>query len=146
MRVLLDTNIWLSYLLAPGSPRAITVVVTTCLSHDEIDVLVPPEQIDEFADKVAHKDYFRERIPHAAIETFTRQLKALASLVPPLDDIAAYTRDPNDDYLIAYGVVNEADFLITGDDDLLALDRVGLLEIVKPTRSLGVLREQKLLP
>ena len=146
MKVLLDTNVMLSYMLAPTTPRAITTVVTACLSHDEIDVLVPREQSAEFATKAASKRYFRTRIPRAAIDDFVRQLTTLAELLPPLDGIAAYTRDPKDDYLVAYGVVNEVDYLVTGDADLLVLDRVGTLEIVKPSQFLGVLRDRKLLP
>lgn len=141
MRVLLDTNVLLSHMLAPAVPRVITAVVGACLSQDEIDLLIPPEQIEEFVAKAATKRYFRQRIPHTAIEEFMRQLLALAELLPPLDAIGSYTRDPKDDYLVAYGVVNEADYLITGDADLLILGRVGTLEIVKPSHFLRLLRD-----
>ena len=146
MKVLLDTNVWLSYLLAPTVPRAITTVVAACLTHDAIDVLLPREQIDEFAAKAATKRYFRQRIPHAAIADFVNRLVSVAELLPPLDTVAAYTRDPKDDYLVAYSVVNEADYLITGDADLLVLGRVGTLEIVEPAQFLDVLRQHQLLP
>jgi len=145
MKVLLDTNVLLSYMLLPAGPRTVAAVVTTCFLREEIDVVVPPEQIKEFAAKAASKRYFRRRIPHAAIEDFVRQLTALAELLPPLDEIAAYSRDPKDDYLVAYGVVNEADYLVTGDDDLLALKRVGPMEIVRPAQFLDVLRAHGLL-
>ena len=146
MKVLLDTNVLLSHMLAPATPRVVATVVTTCFARDEIDLLVPREQIDEFVAKAATKRYFRQRIPQAAIDIFVRQLTAVGELLPPLDEIAAYTRDPKDDYLVAYGVVNEADYLVTGDADLLVLGRVGELEIVKPFQFLRVLRDRQLLP
>jgi uncharacterized protein len=68
----------------------------------------------------------------------------LAELLPPLEEFATYTRDPKDDNLVVYGVVNEADYLITGDADLLVLNRIGRMEIVKPSRFLAILRESKL--
>ena len=146
MKVLLDTNVLLSYMLSPTAPRVVATVVTACFSRDEIDLLVLREQIDEFVAKATIKRYFRQRIPQAAIDTFVRQLTAVGELLPPLDEITAYTRDPKDDYLVAYGVVNEADYLITGDQDLLVLARVGALQIVSPSQFLQILRSQNLLP
>lgn len=146
MKVLLDTNVLLSYMLAPATPRVVTTVVTACFSHDAIDLLVPREQIDEFVANATSKQYFRRRIPQAVIDTFVRQLTAVGELLPPLDEIITYTRDPKDDYLVAYGIVNEADFLVTGDADLLILRRVGELEILKPLRFLDILRDRQLLP
>jgi uncharacterized protein len=146
MKVLIDTNVFLSYILSPDTPRAVTTVVDTCFSQDVIDLLIPPQQLTEFKRKAATKQYFRTRIPHTAIDHFIEQLLALAELLPPLEEFATYTRDPKDDYLVVYGVVNEADYLITGDADLLVLTRIGRMEIVKPSRFLAILRESKLAP
>lgn len=145
MKALLDTTVLLSYMLSPVAPRTITAVVTTCFLRDEIDILIPPEQIKEFVAKAASKRYFRQRIPHAALDDFVRQLTAMGELLPPLDEMSAHARDPKDDYLVAYGVVNEADYLVIGDEDLLALKRVGNLEIVRPAQFLAVLRTYGLL-
>lgn len=146
MKVLIDTNVFLSYLLASVTPRTITTVVRTCLEQEEIELLVPSEQIQELADKASTKDYFRTRIQHAAVQQFIQELTILSELPPLLEDITPYSRDPNDDYLVAYGVVNEADYLITGDQDLLVLARVGALQIVLPSQFLQILRSQNLLP
>jgi putative PIN family toxin of toxin-antitoxin system len=155
MKVLIDTNVFLSYLLASGSPRTITTVVRTCLGHDEIELLVPSPQIQELADTVTTKRYFRTRIPQDLIDNggsrFIQQLTLFAQLPPPLEEIAAYSgrsvrRDEKDDYLVAYGVVNEADYLITGDADLLVLGRIGELNIVNPAQFIAVLQDQNLMP
>lgn len=146
MKVLIDTNIWLSYLLSPATPRSITTVIAVSLTQDEIDVVVPRELIAELAAKVATKRYFRTRIPHAAIDAFIKQLTALSELLPPLEEIPPHTRDPKDDYLVAYGIVNEADFLVTGDADLLVLGRVGALQIVRPADFVSILKRHGLIP
>lgn len=39
-------------------------------------------------------------------------------------------RDPEDDYLLAYALVGKADYLVTGDRDLLVLGSVGKTKIV----------------
>lgn len=144
MKVLIDTNVYLSYILAPDREGVITAVVAACLSLDEIDLIAPPAQITEFAEKAANKRYFRSRIPQAAVEHFVMQLKALGELLPLPEDLTTYSRDPKDDYLIVYGVVNETDYLITGDQDLLVLRRVGQLQIVTPAAFLKLLRETNL--
>lgn len=145
MKVLIDTNVFLSYLLASATPRAVTAVVTTCFDRDEIDILVPHEQIDELVTTAGAKRYFRRHIPHATLDDFIQQLTALAELPPTLEEIPAYSRDAKDDYLVAYGIVNEADFLITGDADLLVLGRVGTVEVINPSQFIAVLREHNLL-
>jgi putative PIN family toxin of toxin-antitoxin system len=141
VKVLIDTNVWLSYLIPPSVPRAIATVVNACFTQDEIDVLVPCELIAELAAKVATKRYFRSRIPHATIDAFIQELSVLAEFAPPLEEIPEYSRDPKDDYLVAYGVVNEADYVITGDLDLLVLGQIGKLQIVKPSDFVSILKE-----
>jgi uncharacterized protein len=145
MKVLIDTNVWLSYLLPPTKAQTVAIVVSTCFLRDEIDIVVPRNQLDEFASKVVTKSYFRTHIPNAAIEHFIKEMTAMTDLLPPLEEVTAYSRDPKDDYLVEYGVVNEADYLITGDLDLLVLGRVGTLQIVKPSQFVEILREQNLL-
>lgn len=145
MKVLIDTNVFLSYLLASATPRTVTTVVRTCLELEEIGLLIPHEQIDELKDRSANKDYFRTHISPGVVQHFLDELIILTQLLPPLEEVATYSRDPKDDYLVAYGVVNEADFIITGDADLLVLGHVGSLQIVKPSQFLDVLHRNNLL-
>jgi putative PIN family toxin of toxin-antitoxin system len=145
MKVIVDTNVFLSYLLAPDRQGVVATVVTACLSLDEIDLLAPPEQLAEFAGKAATKPYVRSRIPHDAINHFVAQLQAFSEMQPPPETPTAYSRDPKDDFLAAYGVVNEADYLITGDQDLLVLQQVGQLRVVTPAQFVAVLRSHGLL-
>lgn len=146
MKVLIDTNVFVSYLLASGAARTVTTVVRTCFEQDVIDVLVPPEQIDELAATLTTKGYFRTRLSSTVVQHFIAQLTAFVQVSPPREDLAAYSRDAKDDYLAAYGVINEADYLITGDHDVLVLDRLGELRMVTPAQFLDVLQENSLLP
>ncbi len=71
MKVLIDTNVFLSYMLAPERPNTVTAVVTACLSLDEIDLLVPPEQIAEFS-----RARRQRSVPSAAVSP-TKRLTSL---------------------------------------------------------------------
>lgn len=138
MKVILDATIFLSYLLAPSTERVITTVVRTCFS-DEIDLLVPPELLDEIVDKLQNKKYFRERVPQNLIDDFVQQMTALTALTTPLETLTSFSRDPDDDYLIAYGLVNEVAYLVTADLDLLVLRQIENLKIVTPKTFLDIL-------
>lgn len=140
MKVLIDANVFLSYLLSPSLTSTISTVVTACFTT-EIEVLAPPELIAEITEKLATKRYFRERVPQEKIDRFIQQLTSLAELPPPLEAIDSYGRDPKDDYLIAYGVVNDTDYVVTGDADLLVLREIGKLKIAAPADFLTILKE-----
>ena len=64
------------------------------------------------------------------ITTFFSFLKGV-SLVVPIQKIATLCRDPKDDYLLALSVASDADFLITGDADLLEMHRINNTIILK---------------
>lgn len=132
MRVLLDTNVLLSYPLAPSAVRTITTLVSACWQHDQIELLIPEEQLDEFVRKASAKRYFRTRIPRSAIDAFAAQLRLAGQVLPLVDVPPAHTRDRKDDYLVAYAIIYDADYLVSGDRDLLVLGQVGSLQIVTP--------------
>ena len=53
--------------------------------------------------------------------------------MPPITEaIPAIVRDYKDDYLIAYSVVYHADYLVTGDKDLLTLQKIEQVKILPP--------------
>ena len=46
LKVILDANIFLSYLLAPGTERPITSIVNACFTEG-VDLIAPPELLAE---------------------------------------------------------------------------------------------------
>ncbi len=54
------------------------------------------------------------------------------------ESIPAVTRDPKDDYLIAYALVGEADYLVTGDQELLVIGQIDTVKIVTPRDFLSI--------
>lgn len=137
-RVLIDANIWLSYLLAPDQERTITLVVRACLS-DAVELIVPPELLEEIVTILTTRRYFLERVSQERREELVRQLQLYHDLAGSLEAPPPYTRDRKDDYLIAYGLLNDVNYLITGDKDLLVLRRIAALEIVDPEDFLTIL-------
>ena len=53
--------------------------------------------------------------------------RLFATLLPEIDPIC---RDPNDDHVIATALAINADFIVTGDKDLLALSQYQSIRIL----------------
>src|SRR5262245_56757322 len=118
MRVVIDTNILVSALIAPaGQPAAIVdawldgkFTHLTCATHvEELRVTL-------------HKPKLAELInPHKA-GRLVNQIKKLAEDIDPLPRVER-SSDPTDDFLLALSEAGDADYLVTGDKSsgLLAL-------------------------
>ncbi len=139
MRVLLDANLFVSYLLAPERESPSAQIIHAALLGT-FTLLLPEALLDELVRAVARKPYLRERIRPEEMAQLADILKSVAEVIPRITEpIPAVTRDPKDDYLIAYALVGAADYLVTGDKDLLVLEQVGDLRIVTPRLFLAVL-------
>ncbi|MEZ4517137.1 MAG: putative toxin-antitoxin system toxin component, PIN family [Chloroflexota bacterium] len=142
MRVLLDTNVLISYLLTPNQSGSIAVIMEALL-QDAFALLLPEELLAELDDVVARKPQLAKRIRPDQMARFREILRTIAIPIATIkQEIPAVTRDPKDDYLLAYAVVGEADYLVTGDNDLLILGTVGMLQIVSPPVFAAVLKSQ----
>ena len=119
MRVVLDTNIIVSALIAPaGKPAAIVdawldgkFTLLTCAAHlDELRATLQKPIVAELI-----KPYKAGRL--------VNQIKSLAEDVGVLPSVER-SPDPTDDFLLALSETGNADYLVTGDKSgLLALDR-----------------------
>lgn len=131
MRVLIDTNVFISYLLNPQSAGVIPEIFTA-MSQEAFTLLLPEALLEEIVVTVSNKPKLAERIPRQELQAFVTALHELGEIIPRIKDpIPAATRDPKDDFLLAYALVGAADCLVTGDKDLLVLEIQGL-EILAP--------------
>ena len=132
MRVLLDTNILISHLLAAGRNSAVAKIVRAGVLGEFV-LLLPEELLDELASRARGKRYLAERITPEEVRELADILSEVSEIIPRIEEkIPAVTRDPKDDYLLAYALVGQADYLVTGDDDLLVLGEVESVRIVTP--------------
>ena len=121
MRVLIDTNVFISYLLSSHNASVIQRIFSA-LSAGRFTLLVPEALLDEILVAVTAKPRLAKRIPPADLEVFLSNIQELSEELPRIESpIPTVTRDPKDDYLLAYGLVGGADYLVTGDEDLLVL-------------------------
>jgi putative PIN family toxin of toxin-antitoxin system len=130
MRVLLDTNILVSYLLMPRDPIRLIVDAGIVGAYE---LLIPEELLDELAATISAKESLKTRIPGELLAGFIEELKQAAMVIPWMaEPIEPVTRDPKDDFLIACAVAGQADIIVSGDHDLLILGSAGELHFLSP--------------
>lgn len=139
MRAYLDTNIYVSYLLNPLSTSSPATIVTAGLS-EAFTILFGTPTLRELLDKVASKPYLKSRIVAEDVDDFLYLLHIAGERVMNAPEvIPAVTRDRKDDYLIAYSVSGRADYLVSGDPDLLVLKAFEGVRIVSPAEFVQLL-------
>lgn len=117
MRLVVDTNILISALLAPTSLPAQLIVLWR---EGRFDLLISAAQLDELR-RVTRYPKIRERLAPALAGRLINDVRDLAVLLPALPVVTA-SPDPSDNYLLAMAATGAADFLVTGDKrDLLTL-------------------------
>lgn len=137
MKVILDANIIISYLLTPRENSTITTVIERCFS-DEITLIMPDELVCEIQEKHKEKPYLNRHISSKKLDAVLQQIRDVAIIPDPLEEILPIGTDPDDDYLIAYGLIEEADYLITGDYHILLIKQFKNLKIVDPVEFLAI--------
>jgi uncharacterized protein len=129
LRVLLDTNILISYLLSPPDSLIAQIVEAGILGR--FALLFPEALLEELAAKARAKSYLADRITADEVRELVDTLSEVSVTIPKIAfEIPAVTRDPKDDYLLTYALVGQADYLVTGDRDLLVLGQVEATRIV----------------
>jgi hypothetical protein len=133
MRVLLDTNIFSSYLLPPPRQTGTIYRIVEGVLSGAYTLLIPEELPRELYRNITTKPYLRSRIDAEEAAAFIAALHTIAKILPALqEEIPAVTRDPNDDYLLAHALLAGAGYLVSGDRDLLDLGPIEGLTILHP--------------
>lgn len=140
LRVVLDVNIFISYLLTPFSSGAAAEVIYRGW-NEEFIVLISDALVEEIRDVAATSEYVRERVGPSSLSDFLRELKFLGEHVELIGhQIWPLLRDPDDAYLLDMAVFGEADCLVSGGKGVLAVaGTLPGIDVVTPARFLDVL-------
>ena len=129
MRVVLDTNVFLSALLSDRGPPSQIVDAWRAEGFELVSSL---DQIDEFK-RVTRYPKVRRYFSRATVGRLVNGLRQAEVLFKRMSSHAE-APDPVDSYLVAMALASSADFLVTGDRLLLSLKRIGVTSIVSPRR------------
>ena len=130
-RIIIDTNLWISFLLTNNFSK-----LDKLFAEKSIVLLFSEELLDEFigvASRPKFKKYFGLRL----LESLLSQIRSRAEFIQVTSAINL-CRDPKDNFLLCLAKDGHADFLITGDKDLLELNQIESTKILTFTDYLSL--------
>ena len=138
MRVVMDTNILVSYLITHRSP--IAGVIDVHLARGDFTLLTSHVLLEEL-DRVLQYPRLHRYYDAETRIRFVALIVALSEIVDSPDEVPRICRDPDDDWVIACAIVGEAGFIVSGDRDLLDLRQVGDVSIISARQFLERLQK-----
>lgn len=135
MRVIIDTNVFISAGLKYGSPPSNAVHLAV-----KRDVLLKSAATEQELFITLARPRLAVLIP-SLFQDWLRDVLDSAELVPISERIAA-CRDPKDDKFLEVAVCGRADLIVSGDADLLAINPFRDIPIVTPAVFLEGRRRQ----
>jgi putative PIN family toxin of toxin-antitoxin system len=129
MRAVLDTNVLLSALRG-GRTRAILIA----LAAGRFQLLSSPPLTRELRLVLARPEW-RKALDAADCRELLSIITEASHIVHPTQRITA-CRDPEDNALLECALAGHADYLVTGDRDLLVLDPFRGIRILRPAEFL----------
>lgn len=115
MKVILDTNIWVSFLLGKRLS-----VLREIVDMEGLDIYVSDELIKELRD-VVFRPKFLGKISLESIVNLFELINAKCHFINGYKDTESAIRDIKDLYLLSMAEIIPADYIVTGDNDLLIL-------------------------
>jgi putative PIN family toxin of toxin-antitoxin system len=123
LRVVIDTNIWISFLIG----KAITGL-NQAIINDRLIILFSDDLFSELIE-VLNRPKFKKYFSESTIQNLIALLNEKVELIETslhFDDC----RDKKDNLLLDLAVSGNANYLVTGDSDLLILNPFENVEIV----------------
>lgn len=125
MRAVLDTNV----LVAAFATEGLCATLLRRARKGEFRLLLCPGILQEFRGVL--RDKFAAA-PEEIREAVVLLQEGSEAVMPGPVPVVGVSRDPCDDTVLACALAAEAEFLVTGDADLLALQTFQRIRIVRP--------------
>ena len=122
-RIIVDTNLWISFLIGKKLAGLLDF-----LSDEKVELVVSQELLNEVLEVASRpklKKYFSQEHLNLVEDFMTQE-----TLFCRINNVPARCRDSKDDYLLELALVSKANYLITGDKDLLSMGEIGCCQII----------------
>jgi putative PIN family toxin of toxin-antitoxin system len=130
MRVVIDTNIWVSGLLWRGLPWELLRLADA----DQVSICAAPPMLNEL-ERVLNYDRLQPRLTQLGLHvtdlmTYALNLVSIFELPPATADTPIVIADPDDDIFVRCAMTAEAVYIVSGDQHLLALEQHAHISIL----------------
>lgn len=126
-KVIIDTNIWISYLIGFQLGG-----LTELLSKGQIELVLSEQLIAEIKEVTARKK-FRKYFDQQQVSQLLKLMEILG-VNYPVTEYPNMCRDAKDNFLLGLVRASHAHYLVTGDQDLLELNPFEGTEIIEASQ------------
>lgn len=133
MKVIFDCNIWVSFLIGHHMSD-----IREMLTSPMVEVYCCPQLMAEVVDVTSH-DKIRRYVTDAEMEDLLRIIRAYCHNVELTIEATTAVRDPKDLYLLSLAETIGANYLVSGDTDLLVLGQHKDTRLIKLSEFRGLL-------
>ena len=125
MRIVLDTNVFISGIFFTGPPHRILLA----WRDGKVQLLVSATILDEYH---CVKDELASQFSGVDLEPFLQLLTVQAEVIQPPPLASVIQEDPSDDRFLECAIAGNADCIVSGDKHLLKLVEFQSIPIMKP--------------
>jgi putative PIN family toxin of toxin-antitoxin system len=125
MKVIFDTNVWISFLIGKRLS-----FIKEYIADARITIIITGQLIEEIKE-VTQRKQLRKYFPQENVWELFSLLDTIAKKFE-IKPTHFMSRDPKDNFLLDLIDVSGADYLITGDKDLLSLNPFKTAKILTP--------------
>ena len=126
-RIIIDTNLWISFLLSKKFN-----FIDKLMDSGKVELVFCAELLTELAE-VASRPKLRRYFTTEDWELIFRIIDQYAVYIPVVSSITI-CRDPKDNFLLSLAKDAKANYLLTGDNDLLVLKVFNVTQIITITK------------
>ena len=112
IKVIFDTNVWISFLIGKRLS-----FVKNYISSGQITIVTTGQLLKEIKD-VTSRDRLKKYFPQESVAELLNLLEIITENVE-IEPTHLISRDPKDNFLLDLIDFSKADYLVTGDKDLL---------------------------
>jgi putative PIN family toxin of toxin-antitoxin system len=136
VRVVIDINVLVSALIDNGKPRKLVLELL-----DKHTVILSRQMLVELADVIS-RDKFT--VTSSQVDRFVSSLVRISKIVPDNARFKVLSEDPDDDIVLNTAYSGRAEFIVTGDQHLLALCQFKKTKIVNVNQMQDILKEKQI--
>ena len=136
VRIIIDTNLWISFIISKRFDA-----LDFLIQSNKVRLLFSIELIEEIKATI-EKPKLKKHFDGNSMEEMLLAFKSFIDLVS-VKSAVNVCRDPNDDFLLALSKDGKADYLVTGDKDLLSLTRCRKTDIVTFSQLIAIFKATK---
>ena len=126
VKVIFDTNVWISFLIGKRLSK-----IKTLISEGRIIIVTKKQLLDEIK-LVSSRDKLKKYFPKESVAELIELLETISEKIEIMPT-HFLSRDPKDNFLLDLIDFSKADYLVTGDKDLLEHNPFKTAQILTPT-------------